>query len=135
MPKWSVKWNEKDVFDPNKKGQLGYTDSVDDGFYQFCKIETWGFRSCACFHLHSFESSLVSRIDATEFWTYVTETLGAELSYNPKEVYFLLSDTQLPRMEKLWDIPNVKKVDSFMNKAHGPNRVHLFRYSVAGDFT
>jgi hypothetical protein len=30
--------------------------------------------------------------------------------------------------------PNVKKRDKFYNKAHGPNWLHLYRYSKEKDF-
>lgn len=129
MPKYGVKWNPNPDFDSNKTG--GIYEMQDGEFYKrICNIHTWGFQSCAVHNLQSFGYVPTSFED---FWDYV-DTLDGSLTWHPGEVYFLLSDTQLLNWRKFTEFPNVKKIDRFLNKAHGPNHVNLFRYSKAGDW-
>ena len=44
------------------------------------------------------------------------------------------SQLKLDRFKLMFNHPNVKLRDVFMNKSHGPNKVYLFRYSVKKDF-
>ena len=122
----SIKWKEN-TWESNKQGTV-----LKDGT-QVCKIETWGFSSCACFILKSFSSYKIGTICPTEFWNFITSTDHA-LSWYPNEVYFLLAQDQLPAWKKFYKHKGVKLRDRFTNKAHGPNDLFLFRYSKAGDF-
>jgi hypothetical protein len=123
---FSIKWNDTGYSYPGKKGVV-----LNQKGYTICQIETWAFHSCACFLLQSFESTLLSE-DVDKFFEYLTGDLG--LTWQPNEIYFLLSTTQLARYSQLYKRKDVKLRDRFTNKAHGPNDVFLFRYSKAGDF-
>ena len=70
----------------------------------------------------------------TDFFYWVCE---AKLhKWCPKEWLFSLSSFQVDssRYNSLIRHPNVMELDVFKNKAHGPNHIHLFRYSVEMDF-
>jgi len=125
MPKFSVVWTNDGSYDPNKQGKIQFNNVT------LCKIETWGFHSCACFHLHSFSMGGM-HLDMEKFWEFVLNP--DQLAYYPKEVYFLLSTTQRDKYGFLWNVPHLKSVARFTNKAHDPNDVFLYLYSRAGDF-
>jgi hypothetical protein len=123
---FSVKWGDSGYIYPGKKGVV-----LDAKGQQLCQIETWAFHSCACFLLQAFEPAMAyENID--KFYEFLTGDL--DLSWQPNEIYFLLSDTQLTRYAALHKRKDVKLRDRFTNKSHGPNDVYLFRYSKAGDF-
>lgn len=106
--------------------------------WPICFVETWGFNSCAVLNLRSFRalnSELSKKFSADDFFAFLREV--HKPSWAPREAYFLVSDTQLKSNEWLKKIvrhPNVKRKDRFENKAHGPNHVHLFRWSDKHDF-
>jgi hypothetical protein len=55
--------------------------------------------------------------------------------YASSEVYLQPSDTQLKTLPTdFFEHPHIKKVDEYVNKAHGPNKVYLFRISATKDF-
>jgi len=123
---FSITWSDSGYTYPGKKGVVkNKKDHI------LCQIETWAFHSCACFLLQSFEP-IMAHEDVHQFYEFLTGDLG--LTWQPNEIYFLLSDSQLNRYSALYKRKDVKLRDRFTNKAHGPNDVYLFRYSKAGDF-
>lgn len=104
-----------------------------------CNIHSWGFNSCAVHNLAGFNSYLPKELldvfDAEEFFKFAGSCFAPD--WQAQEVYFLVSDHQLKDyaiVKKLVKHPKVKRRDRFANKAHGPNDVHLFRYSASQDF-
>jgi uncharacterized protein YqfB (UPF0267 family) len=101
-----------------------------------CRVESWAFTSCGIGALTKLNSTnFTSAEEVQAFFDFVCTNVADD--WHPNEFYFLVSDNQLkygtsiPLMVKN---PNVKKRDKFYNKAHGPNWLHLYRYSKDKDF-
>lgn len=127
---FSIEWDAVDYSYPGKKGKVMWNKR------SICKIETWAFRSCACFLLQDWDSVEVSNWSkdiSNSFWEFITKK-HENLTWHPEEVYFLISDSQKKFLKPLWKRKEVRLRDRFTNKAHGPNDVYLFRYSKAGDW-
>ena len=126
----SIKWDATDYSYPGRKGFI--QDSV---LGRVCRIETWAFRSCACFLLQEFDPDIQTwtKEQCDYFWNWISQH-DKDLSYYPDEIYFLLSDTQLKRFPRFYKRKEIRLRDRFTNKSHGPNDVYLFRYSKAGDW-
>jgi hypothetical protein len=52
----------------------------------------------------------------------------------PQEFFLCLAANQLAYLPTMLKHPCVKEVDHFLNKAHGPYKLHLFRISIQKDF-
>lgn len=106
--------------------------------WRMCHVHTWGFSSCAVMHLQGFQilpEDLQKKFDIEQFLDFLK--LIDDTSWKPQEAMFLLSDQQLNHAswyKTLCKHPNVKRIDRFENKAHGPNHVNLFRWSAKNDF-
>lgn len=116
-------------------GQYGYIKRTSDG-RRMCRVESWAFTSCGIGALTQLNNvDFKSAEEVQQFFDFVCANVAED--WSPNEFYFLLSDTQLkygtsvPLMLKN---PNVRKRDTFYNKAHGPNWLHLYRYSKDKDF-
>lgn len=107
----------------------------DAGKQYLCYLNTWAFSSCAAFSLQNFGNSALSKEEVDGLFIFLNSE-ECNTCWSPEEVYFMLSAYQLGthQGQNLSKHLNVKKVDSFSNKAHGPNSVYLFRYSLAKDF-
>lgn len=114
--------------------ERGETPENTDGIL-LCRMDTWGFSSCAVHILHTF--NLGYGEDLVDLFNYLMhEDTNVGTGYRPKEIYFLLSSVQARKddFQTLLKNEHVKKVDSFSNKSHGPNLVHLYRFSLLKDF-
>lgn len=100
-----------------------------------CFLNTWAFFSCAAFSVQEFANCGLSKEETNAFFDFLNSGV-CDTSWSPKEIYFLLSEYQvsLQQGQNLSIHPNVKKVDTFTNKAHSGNYVSLFRHSLAKDF-
>lgn len=132
---FSVAWKKSDFGQSGRTGAIRYKVGNNEPDF-VCKIETWAFNSCACFALTKFNEAYQFKFNEENtdvFFKYI-ETLDDD--WKPCEFYFMLSKSQLlnNRFKYLFQHPNVKLRDVFMNKSHGPNRVYLFRYSSKKDF-
>lgn len=118
-----------------KPGSGGFCELLDGGEI-ICKVEEWAFSSCAPMAFFGMGANL-------KWWN--TENIARLLKfletarhhsvYLAKEVYVQLSSGQKRIIcQDFLNHPNIKEIDSYMNKAHGPHSVHLFRISVAKDF-
>ena len=65
----SIKWDDMDYSYPGRKGYI--QDSV---LGRVCCIETWAFRSCACFLLQEFGSALQTwtKEQCDYFWNWIS---------------------------------------------------------------
>lgn len=100
----------------------------------FCSVHTWGFSSCACYTLQTFHGyKSLSEEEADKFFKFLCVEEPPSV-WLPKEMYFLLTPSQVFTHISLVSHPNVRKVDSFINKAHGGRLLSLFRYSEQMDF-
>ena len=107
-----------------------------------CRVETWGFDSCAVMCLMGWnnyiENLYVDCITPDEMFRELNEKVGSSdwWGYRPGEAYFLISTSQLQRefFKKIVANPNVSLRDKFKNKSHGPNDVFLYRWSLKKDF-
>ena len=99
-----------------------------------CTVQSWLMGSCAAMSIQR-----VQNVGGLE----EVDTLFAYLCaqqwdncWNPDEIFFLLTLKQASSGigKLLAKHPNVRKVDSFTNKAHGSNLMCLYRYSKANDF-
>jgi len=104
-----------------------WTGRVMYGDRCVCKLDTWGFSSCAVRNLHDFDTYNLKHAGIDKFFDWLGDLLAG--SYVIRDAYFLLSDSQLTNMPDIKKVKGVKKVDSFTNKSHGPNDVHLFRWT------
>lgn len=116
-------------------GEWGWIKRTSDG-HTMCRVESWAFTSCGIGALTQLNNAKFSSMDeVSAFFNFVCANIAED--WTPNEFYFLVSDHQLewgtsiPLMVKH---PNVKKRDKFYNKAHGPNWLHLYRYSKDADF-
>ena len=116
-------------------GAYGHIKRKSDG-RTVCRVESWAFTSCGVGALTQLNSlDFKTADDVQKFFDFVCANVADD--WNPNEFYFLVSDNQLkygtsiPLMVKN---PNVRKRDKFYNKAHGPNWLHLYRYSKDNDF-
>lgn len=126
---FSVEWGQ-DV--PGHSS--GVSGSISFNERSFCTVHTWGFSSCACYTLQRFSSyDVLSEQQADDFFTLLC-TEKSPTDWLPTEMYFLLTPQQVNLHTMLVSHPNVRKVDSFTNKAHGGRLVSLFRYSKQMDF-
>ena len=123
---FSVEWLEETDYHGNCIGNILYNDK------RVCFISDWAMNSCAAHALMRWNRSITFPVK--EFWDFVSKI---NKNWNPQEAYFLLSSGQLEltQFSKLVKDERVKQVDSFLNKAHGPNRVMLFRFSEQKDFS
>jgi hypothetical protein len=55
-------------------------------------------------------------------------------TYKCKEYLMVLSDSQVRALKLFLADPHVKEVDHFLNKAHGPATLHVYRISCQKDF-
>ena len=131
---FSVEWKKRDFEECGRKGTIKYKDEGESKYV--CKIETWAFGSCACFALSRFNDAYNFRFEADNIDNFFDYICTLDEDWKPKEFYFMLSKSQLKldRFKFMFNHPNVKLRDVFMNKSHGPNKVYLFRYSVKKDF-
>jgi hypothetical protein len=123
-----IKWKgDKYTSDSDKTGTVFFNGK------QLCDIRGWAFHSCACHGLENWNTWAIQEAAFTgdEFWEFLS---SKHLGWIPDETMLLISDTQLPFLKKIWQHPKVKLRDKFLNKAHGPNCVYLFRYSKTGDW-
>jgi hypothetical protein len=117
-----------------KSGQEGVITWAETG-NSVCNVESWSFASCgvgALTKLSYTRFTSAKQVDA--FFNFVCANVADD--WNPNEFYFLLTDGQLKmdNIKFMVNHPNVKRRDVFMNKSHGPNKLHLFRYSKDKDF-
>ena len=102
-----------------------------------CVVHTWAFSSCACYALQGFRNynHTFTKESAEQFFTLLN-TEEPTSGWLPEEMYFLLTASQSSSLaiRELVNHPCVRKVDSFINKAHGGNIMKLFRYSLDNDF-
>lgn len=131
---FSVDWKKRDFEESGRKGTIKYKDGGESQYV--CKIETWAFGSCACFALSRFNDAYKFRFEADNIDKFFEYICILDEDWKPKEFYFMLSKSQLKldRFKLMFNHPNVKLRDVFMNKSHGPNKVYLFRYSAKKDF-
>ena len=119
-----------------KKGS-GCFCILKDGDEHVCDVEEWAFRSCAVFIFQglTIQSDWWSSENIDRLVAYLPD-MRCQSCYCPAEVYLLVSSGkgQSSLLGVLRTHPNIKEVDHFTNKAHGPNTVHLFRISAAKDF-
>jgi hypothetical protein len=105
--------------------------------HSVCNVNTWGFRSCAVMNLSGWNTyplqTVLERFNPEQMFKFLTENNG---SWSPKEAYFLISTSQKtnPVFRKIFTLSTVKEIDSFVNKAHGPNSMFLYRWSASKDF-
>jgi hypothetical protein len=109
-----------------------------DGDKQVCIVEEWAFTSCGVGSLMNFGYS--------NWWTKENVDRLIELLVKKpchgihlaKEFYFCLSSAQVSGgcgdMNGLLKHPNVKFLDRYVNKAHGPCDMLLYRLSTQKDF-
>lgn len=124
----------------NEKANVGTSGILADIMYKgrcVCVVNTWGFASCGVLNLYSFGYPEVDdpKKFAEEFFAFL-ETVNKP-SWQPKEAYFCLADTQIATsawIRALCKHSEVKRRDRFYNKSHGPNHMNLFRWSKAKDF-
>lgn len=116
-------------------GEVGHIRRKDTE-RTLCRVESWAFTSCGIGALTQLnDTNFKTAEEVQQFFDFVCTHVAGD--WNPNEFYFLVSDNQLkygtsiPLMIKN---PNVKKRDKFYNKAHGPNWLHLYRYSKEKDF-
>ena len=102
--------------------------------YTVCFVNTWGFNSCAVYNLQGFSYTL-SKEQTEHFFAFLESDVFSKAGWLAKEAYFLLTSYQCKQNDALISHPCVKKIDSFINKAHGGNTLSLFRYSKGKDFT
>lgn len=128
---FAIKWNA-DMSDGHKKGQVRYKNET------ICTVKTWGFSSCAVWQLQDWYTwNMAKGYTPEQFWEFFTTKMdGLDGDWLPTEIYFLVSDGQrnTEAFKKLVSVPNVRRIDKFLNKAHGPNHVHLYRWSAQDDF-
>jgi hypothetical protein len=130
----------------DRKGHVGggslcalrYVEEGEKAGPCICMVETWGMGSCAVMNLYNFCYYIP---DMKKFVKDLFNWLSTqdEQGHKPKEAFFLLSDSQLnkgayPFTHALATHPSVRRRDRFSNKSHGPNDVHLFRWSYGKDF-
>lgn len=107
-----------------------------------CDYVSWSFTSCG---IDSFQRMNTDPINAGVFndqekfnalCEFLEENSPPHAGWEPKEFYACLSTTQKSsgNFNILINDERVKEVDTFMNKAHGPNAMHLFRLSLEKDF-
>jgi hypothetical protein len=111
-----------------------YYSIVDANNRRICNLETWGFSSCGVWNLWGF--GYLRNLDADAFFNYLLNTFVEDttLQWQPKEALFMLSTSQVKELKALVTHKDVKQIDRFYNKAHGPNHLHLFRWSPTGDW-
>lgn len=127
---FSVEWGE-DV--PGHVSGVNGRILLENGD-DFCSVHTWGFASCACYTLQGFHGyTSLSEKEADEFFKFLCEEKPPS-GWLPTEMYFLLTPPQVATQIALVTHPNVRKVDSFTNKAHGGRLLSLYRYSKQMDF-
>ena len=147
--KVEVVWNERRDGSSELVGSVYATFTPEPSYHdanltekkqQVATVRYWALGSCGCCEL--FRINYVSGIN----WDDVFDVLGdlcaltpqkeAEYGghlYNVQEYIFLLADYQLT--SPITTAKNVKKIDKWKNKSHGPCTLHLFRWSKQGDFT
>ncbi|MFZ2190115.1 MAG: hypothetical protein WAV48_05005 [Candidatus Magasanikiibacteriota bacterium] len=132
---FSVEW--QGVANGHNCGEIGeiFFTRANGPKLHLCFLNTWALASCAAFSVQEFANCGLSKEDTNAFFDFLNSE-ECDRSWSPKEIYFLLSDSQgsLFQGRNLSTHPNVKKVDTFTNKAHSGNYVSLFRYSLAKDF-
>lgn len=107
-----------------------------------CTIDHWALDSCGLASLFGFGRDY----EANEWWnnqenveafvTYLTTLAFPCDNWQPKEYIFSVATWQLKTyMNKLVSHPKVKRMDRFINKAHGPAHIYLYRLSIQEDFS
>ena len=104
-----------------------------------CALEDWAFACCGATSLHGLGGSYYKSFDwshkqVDEFVQFAKDT-PSSTGHKVREFYFLLTDTQVKEFSALVAHPNVRLVDRYFNKAHGPENLNLYRLSVLKDFS
>jgi hypothetical protein len=119
-----------------KQSSSGCIGSLYCNGQQMCRIEEWMFRSCAVHGFNDFTTWGVewTRPMVTAMLKWFQEVKGAQGGWPWREVLFCITPSQKESLSGLVKHPNVKLIDTFTNKAHGDNLMHLYRLSVDKDF-
>jgi hypothetical protein len=116
----------------------GYRGAIMYNGRRVCCIDTWGFASCGVLNLFNFGYPDIKKGEekafADKFFKFL-ETVN-DPHWKPNEAYMFWTDGQLKAdwINALAKHPEIKRRDKFFNKSHGPNNLHLFRWSKAKDF-
>jgi hypothetical protein len=125
----------------NKKvvvGEVGGTFFLDADGDPICEYQSWAFSSCGLATLYGFKN-----FHRYEFLNDHHEELFQWLEHNIppnggrwkcQEYLMALSTKQQGLLLPMLKHPCVREVDHFLNKAHGPNYIHLYRMSLQKDF-
>lgn len=99
-------------------------------------LQTWLFSSCATWGISGMSLLLLEEQKVHGTLEKVLNALcsAPDMDWYPKEIYFQVSDSQIMHYGPIPESTNIRKIDVFNNKSHGPNKVHLYRYSLQGDF-
>lgn len=130
---------EKKAVVPGKAGGLFV---LKLGEIALADYQHWAFDSCGVDSLFNLKTYGYTGIDKTnmtlfeEYHPHLIEWLKTNSPgiWKPQEYLMALSTTQTKQLPKMLQHPCVKEVDSFFNKAHGPNRIHIIRISCQQDF-
>lgn len=126
------------IINPNqKKENSGSFCILMDGDQRVCNAEEWAFHSCGTmmFYNMSINPNWWTKANIDRVIQALPVLSTGKSSYKAQEVYLQISSGQLKNyFQAFLTHPNIKEVDVYTNKAHGPHKLHLFRISATKDF-
>jgi hypothetical protein len=127
--------------EPGKSGSTSYL--LCDGV-TLCEYQAWAFSCCGLasmygFHNHSYNWQGPNNYALLEkhheaLFEFLKTAKAPNDTWCPQEFFLCLAANQLAYLPTMLKHPCVKEVDHFLNKAHGPYKLHLFRISIQKDF-
>ena len=121
--------NETEKYTPDQRK----CSVIKLGEYTVCRIVPWLFSSCSVAGLEDFRMCPTLTPEQAVALGKLLDTHNHGV-WVPKEFYFLISDSKNTVLKEFLALPQVKLMDTFENKAHGPSIMLLYRYSTLKDF-
>lgn len=117
------------------RGITKFHELLGDG-NRICWATSWDMASCGVQSLYGFWTHHPVWNDPKalrEFITWLGKQEGSGYAF--QELYFSITDYQeTTPLSMLLQQPEVRKLDKFYNKGHGPNHMNLYRLSMQKDF-
>lgn len=125
--------NEKRSSDYDRSEVFKYSVAVLCNLRPLCYYSHWLMGCCGVDTLHGFglypDKFWDSKANIDELIPFL-KGVNTSTGYRAYECLFTLSDSQKNKLEQLVTHPSCKFLDSWDNRAHGPETLNLYRLSL-----
>jgi hypothetical protein len=113
----------------------GYSQ-IYDGTDCICNHESWMLRCCGMSGLSNLNNNVAwwTKENIDRLCIFLKKHKDDYSSYIAEELYISLSTSQVQMFQPLVNDTRMKLVDRYLNKAHGPADIFMYRLSLSEDF-